>query len=76
VNTSERDSVASSALASVADARSQIVRRSSDGVVVKDTWTTDLERRVAMSEVKENTDHGREVMLSVRITLSGVLIVR
>jgi hypothetical protein len=29
-----------------------------------------------MSEVKENTDHGREVMLSVRITLSGVLIVR
>jgi hypothetical protein len=73
VNTLERVSVASLALASVADARSQIARMSSDGVVVKDTWTTDLERRAAISEVKENTDHGREIMLSARVVLVNLV---
>jgi hypothetical protein len=67
LNTLQRASVASLALTSVADARSQIGRMSSDSVIVKLTWTKDLERRVAMSEVKENTDHGREVTLSVLV---------
>lgn len=44
MNTLRRASVASSALASVADARSQIARSislSSDGVAVKLSWTND-----------------------------------
>jgi len=67
VNTLQRASVASLALASVADARSQIARSislSSDGVVVKHTWTKYSERMVAMGEVNENTDHRYEVILS------------
>lgn len=87
MNTLRRASVASSALASVADACSQIARSislSSDGVAVKSSWTEDSERRVTMSKVKENTDHRHEVMLfgfpvahitDVRITLSGALVV-
>ena len=87
MNTLRRPSVASSALASLADARSQIARRislSSDGDAVKYSWTDDSERRETKSKVKENTNRRYEVMLSdfpvahitdVRITLPGVLVV-
>jgi len=73
VNTLRRASVTSLALASVADARSQIanISLSSDGGVVKRTWTKDLERRVAMSEVKENTDRRHEVTVMLSIFLVG-----
>jgi len=71
VNTLRRALVASLALASVADARSQIanISLSSDGGVVKRTWTKDLERRVAMSEVKENTDRRHEVTVMFKLSI-------